>query len=72
MKFSKLAQTYDAIQRMKSEPGRIQLLAELFAHLDKRTIEAVAHFTVGELVDPQLSNKLGIGPGTTGPPEAAL
>jgi DNA ligase-1 len=65
MKFSKLAQTYDAIQQAKSEPGRIQILAELFTRLDKRTLEAVAHLTAGELVKPQLSDKLGLGPGTT-------
>lgn len=64
MKFSKLAQTYDRIQEARSEPARIQILSELFASLDKRTLEAVAHFTAGELVDPQLSDKLGIGPGT--------
>lgn len=64
MKFSKLAQIYDRIQGTRSEPARIKILAELFASLDKRTLEAVAHFTVGELVDPQLSDKLGIGPGT--------
>jgi DNA ligase 1 len=64
MKFSKLAQTYDRVQQAKNEPGRIQILAKLFAGLDKRTLEAVAHLTVGELVDPQFSDKLGIGPGT--------
>jgi DNA ligase-1 len=64
MKFSKLTQTYDEIEQARSEPKRIQILAELFARLDKLTLEAVAHFTVGELVDPQLSDKLGIGPGT--------
>jgi DNA ligase-1 len=64
MKFSKLAQTYDRIQAVRSEPQRTRILAELFKGLDKKTLEAVAHFTVGELVDPQLSDKLGIGPGT--------
>jgi DNA ligase-1 len=64
MKFSELAQTYDRLQSAKSEPQRIQVLANLFAVLDKKRLEAVAHFTVGELVDPQLSDKLGIGPGT--------
>jgi DNA ligase-1 len=64
MKFSKLAQTYDEIERARNEPQRIRILAELFTRLDKRTLEAVAHFTVGEVVDPQLSDKLGIGPGT--------
>lgn len=64
MKFSTLAQTYDRIQQAKSEPQRIRILAEVLSRLDKRTLEAVAHFTVGEVVDPQLSDKLGIGPGT--------
>jgi DNA ligase-1 len=64
MKFSKLAQTYDRIQEARSEPQRVRILAEVFSRLDKRTLEAVAHFTVGEVVDPQVSDKLGIGPGT--------
>jgi DNA ligase-1 len=64
MKFSKLAESYDRIEQAKSEPRRTQILLELFANVDKRTLEAIAHFTVGELVDPQLSDKLGIGPGT--------
>lgn len=64
MKFSKLAQTYDRIQKAQSEPQRIRILADVFGSLDKRTLEAVAHFTVGEVVDPQLSDKLGIGPGS--------
>jgi DNA ligase-1 len=63
MKFSELAQTYDRIQEARGEPQRIRLLSELLKGLDKRTLEAVAHLTVGELVDPQLSDKLGIGPG---------
>jgi DNA ligase-1 len=64
MKFSKLAQIYDRIQEARGEPQKIRILAELLSGLDKRTLEAVAHLTVGELVDPQLSDKLGIGPGT--------
>ena len=63
MKFSKLAQTYDDLQEAKSDPQRIRTLAKLFRGLDKKSLEAVAHFTVGEVVDPQLSDKLGIGPG---------
>lgn len=64
MKFSKLAQTYDRIQKAQSDPQRVRILAEAFSSLDKRTLEAVAHFTVGEVVDPELTDKLGIGPGT--------
>jgi DNA ligase-1 len=64
MKFTKLAQTYDEIQKAKSDPQRVKILAEVFSNLDKRTLESVAHFTVGEVVDPELTDKLGIGPGT--------
>jgi DNA ligase-1 len=64
MKFSKLASVYDEIQKAKGEPQRVRLLENLFSQLDKRTLEAVVHFTVGEVVDPQLTDKLGIGPGT--------
>ena len=64
MKFSKLASVYDEIQKAKGEPQRVRLLENLFSQLDKRTLEAVAHFTVGEVVDPQLTDKLSIGPGT--------
>jgi DNA ligase-1 len=64
MKFSELAQTYDEVQQAKGEPQRIRILAEMLARLDKRTLESIAHFTLGELVDPQLSDKIGIGPGT--------
>ena len=63
MKFSELAQIYDELQRTKGEPQRIRILAKLFRGLDKKTLTAVAHLTVGELVPPQLSDKLGIGPG---------
>ncbi|HKR02597.1 MAG TPA: ATP-dependent DNA ligase [Pyrinomonadaceae bacterium] len=64
MKFSELAKTYDALERAKGEPQRRRILVELFRGLDKKTLEAVAHFTLGEVVNPQLSDKLGIGPGT--------
>src|SRR5436189_30428 len=63
MKFSKLASVYDEIQAAKGEPQRVRVLEKLLGSLDKKTLEAVAHFTVGEVVDPQLTDKLGIGPG---------
>ncbi|HWS99504.1 MAG TPA: ATP-dependent DNA ligase [Pyrinomonadaceae bacterium] len=72
MKFSELAQTYDELQRTKGEPQRIRVLAELIRGLDRKTLAAVAHFTAGELVPPQLSDKLGIGPGTIRAALAAL
>ena len=64
MKFSKLAQTYDLIGQAGNEPERVRLLADLFRRADKQTVEAIAHLTVGELIDQQLSDQLGIGPGT--------
>lgn len=65
MKFSKLAEAYESIGEAKSDPERVRLLAGAFRKAeDRRTLEAAAHFTLSELVDPQLSDKLGIGPGT--------
>lgn len=64
MKFSKLAQVYDRISQSRNDSERVRLLASLFKAADKPTLEAVAHFTASEVVDPQLSDKLGIGPGT--------
>lgn len=58
MKLSKLAQTYDRIQQAAGEPGKIRLLSRLFRSVDKKTLEAAAHFTASEVVDPQLSARL--------------
>src|ERR1051325_4790360 len=63
MKFSELAQTYDLIQQAKNEPKRVEILADLFRRADRQSIEAIAHFTASEAVDPQLSDQFGIGPG---------
>jgi hypothetical protein len=63
MKFSKLAQTYDRIQEAGSEPKRVRLLADLLRDADSKTLAALAHLTASEVVDPQLSDRLGIGPG---------
>ena len=63
MKFSKLAQHYDALEQARSDAQRSRILSEMFVSLDQGTLAAVAHLTVGELVDPQLSGKLGLGPG---------
>ncbi|HKS29611.1 MAG TPA: ATP-dependent DNA ligase [Pyrinomonadaceae bacterium] len=64
MKFSKLAQVYDRISQSRNDSERVSLLADLFKRADKSSLEALAHFTASEVVDPQLSDKLGIGPGT--------
>jgi DNA ligase-1 len=64
MKFSKLAHTYDQISQAGGEAKRVKILAELFKKADQKSVEAIAHLTVGELVDPQLADQLGIGPGT--------
>lgn len=63
MKFSALAQIYDRIEQAKNEPQRRKLLVELFQRADKKGLAALAHFTAGELASPQLTEKLGIGPG---------
>ncbi|HEX8354769.1 MAG TPA: ATP-dependent DNA ligase [Pyrinomonadaceae bacterium] len=64
MKFSELANTYERVSTAGGDPARVRLLAEMFRDADPRTLEAAAHFTLGEVVDPQLSDRLGIGPGT--------
>lgn len=64
MKFSRLAQVYDRISEARNDAERVGLLADLFKKADKPTLEALAHFTASEVVDPQLSDRLGIGPGT--------
>jgi DNA ligase-1 len=64
VKFSELAKTYDRIGAAKNDPARVSLLARLFGKADRATLEAAAHFTLSEIVDPQLSDKLGTGPGT--------
>jgi DNA ligase 1 len=64
VKFSELARTYERISAAKNDPARVSMLARLFASSDRRTLEAAAHFTLSELVSPQLSDLLGIGPAT--------
>jgi DNA ligase-1 len=64
VKFSELAKTYELTAQAKGDPARVSLLAGLFRDADARTLEAAAHFTLSEVVDPQLSDRLGIGPGT--------
>lgn len=64
MKFSELALTYERISAAKNDPARVELLSKLFAAADRATLEAAAHFTLSEPVDPRLSDRLSIGPGT--------
>jgi DNA ligase-1 len=64
MKFSELARAYNRISGAKSEPQKVRLLAETFRQSDKTILAALAHFTLGEAVDPQIADRLGIGPGT--------
>jgi DNA ligase 1 len=64
MKFSALARAYDRISGAGSEPQKVELLADLLRQSDRQTLKALAHFTMGEVVDPQISDRLGIGPGT--------
>ena len=64
VKFSELAKTYERVREAGGDPARARLLAEMFRASDPRTLAAAAHFTLSEVVDPQLSDRLGIGPGT--------
>ena len=72
MKLSELARVYDRVGAAGGDPARTKLLADVFRRADKKTLEAVAHFTAGELVSPQLTDKLGIGPGAVRAALAAL
>jgi DNA ligase-1 len=63
MKLSELARAYNRVSAATSDPKRVALLAGVLRRADKSTLAAVAHFTLGELVPPQLSDRLGIGPG---------
>ncbi|MCA1619727.1 MAG: ATP-dependent DNA ligase [Acidobacteria bacterium] len=64
MKFSELAKTYERVGGASGDPARVRLLAEMFRGADPRTLAAAAHFTLGEVVDTRLSERLGIGPAT--------
>ncbi|HEX8162744.1 MAG TPA: ATP-dependent DNA ligase [Pyrinomonadaceae bacterium] len=63
MKLSELARVYDKMIDAGGDPKRTKLLADAFRRADAKTLEAAAHLTLGELVSPQLTDKLGIGPG---------
>src|SRR5918912_4546909 len=64
MKFSALARVYERISEAGSAPARVRLLADVFRKADRATLYPAAHFTLSEVVDPQLSDRLGVGPGT--------
>ncbi len=64
VRFSELADTYERVSRAGNDPARVRLLAELARGADGATLPAAAHFTLSEVVDPQLSDRLGVGPGT--------
>ena len=63
MKFSELARIYDEVSNAGNDSKRVKLLAETFKRADTGTLRAIAHFTLSELVQPELSDQLGIGPG---------
>jgi DNA ligase-1 len=63
MKFSQLAAVYDEISKARNDSARIKLLSDTFKGVGGETLQAVTHFSYGELVPPENSGKLGIGPG---------
>jgi DNA ligase-1 len=64
MKFSELADVYERISRARNDAERVKLLAETFRSADENDLRAIAHFTFGEIVQPEFSDQFGIGPGT--------
>src|SRR5688572_11522332 len=64
MKFSELAAVYDRISGAGNDAKRVALLAEVLRNADKKELAAVAHFSFGELIRPEYSDRLGIGPAT--------
>jgi DNA ligase-1 len=72
MKLSELARVYDQMSQAGSDPRRVRLLADVFRRADKKTLEAIAHFTAGEIVAPAVTDKLGVGPGAIREAVAAL
>lgn len=63
MKFSELANVYEEISRAGNDSARVRLLSDTFRKARGETLRAVAHFSFGELVPPEHSGALGIGPG---------
>jgi len=64
MKLSELAELYDRIGTASGAAARRELLAGLLERLDETTLGIIAHLTVGEVVPPDLADRLQIGPGT--------
>jgi DNA ligase-1 len=64
MKFSELADIYDRITQAGSDPKRVAILAEAFKKANARSLAAIAHFSLSELVSPVYSDRLSIGPAT--------
>ena len=63
MKFSDLADIYDQIAGARNDATRVKLLSDAFKNADAKSLAAIAHFSFGELVPPELNGQLGIGPG---------
>jgi DNA ligase-1 len=63
MKFSELANIYDQISSARNDAARVKLLSDAFKNADAKSLAAIAHFSFGELVPPELNGQLGIGPG---------
>jgi len=63
MKFSELANVYDEISTARNDAMRVRPLVDTFQNAKGETLKAIAHFTFGELVPPELNGQLGIGPG---------
>jgi DNA ligase 1 len=64
MKFSELAGLYDEISRARNDAARVELLADIFKKAGDDDLPAIARFTLGQLVPPELSDRLAIGPAT--------
>jgi len=64
MKFSELAEIYDQVSSAGNDAKRVQFLADLFKRADDETLASIAHFSLSELVRPELSDRLAIGPAT--------
>ena len=62
MKFSELADVYDRISAAGTDAKRVKLLAETFRNAGDEDLAPIAHFSFGQLVPPEYSDRLGVGP----------